>query len=127
MGSVETERKKILDGSYSSRVIRGKQRKHIEGTREFEQNRLKMQQISSGSEPSILNVDAQELVDNYKGKGTVKRHRGSLYPSEIIDADMIIGKTWVKSKRMYVETKRAMIVYSSDGVHVVPISDYKKR
>jgi hypothetical protein len=55
---------------YSSRIIRGRQRKHMEGTIEFLQHRKKMQNDSPGSEPSILISDAQMLIDKYMGKGT---------------------------------------------------------
>jgi hypothetical protein len=124
MDEVEA-RKKILDGTYPSNVVTGRQRKHIEGTREFEQNREKMNRLNPGSEPSILKDDPQTLVDRYRGTGTVIIDKSSPYPQEIIDTDDIIGKTWVKSMQKYAETKRIKIVYSSNGVHVIPISDYE--
>ncbi|MCL2773870.1 MAG: hypothetical protein FWD71_11020 [Oscillospiraceae bacterium] len=39
MKDIADERRKIIDGTYPSRVIMGRQNKHIERTREFEQNR----------------------------------------------------------------------------------------
>ena len=125
MLDVETERKRIIDGEYPTRVIQGKQRKHIKGTIEFEQNRSKMQCESPGSEPSILNADAQRLVDKYKGKGVIRLVNGSQYPQETIDTDEIVGMTWVRSMQKYVKTSRIRIVYSSTGVHIIPVSDYQ--
>jgi len=121
----EKEREKILSGIYPDKIVLGRQRKHIEGTREFEQNRAKMQKLSPGSEPAILIADAQSLVDKYKGTGTIKL-KGSEYPRETVDTDNIIGKTWVKSLNKYISTKRIEIIYSSDGTHVVPVNDYGK-
>jgi hypothetical protein len=125
MFDTEIERQKILNGIYPSRVIAGRQNKHIEGTTEFEQKREQMQRLSPGSEPAILHVDAQTLVDKYKGTGTIKT-KGSEYPREIIDTDKIVGKTWVQSLSKYVDTKRIEIFYSSTGVHVVPVNNYRK-
>jgi len=125
MNDVADERRKILDGTYPSRIIVGRQNKHIEGTREFEQKREQMQRLSPGSEPAILTAEAQLLVDKYKGTGRI-RLKGSEYPRERVDADDIIGKTWVQSAQRYVDTKRFEIFYSSTGTHIVPVSDYKK-
>ena len=124
---LEEERRKILDGTYPTRVIQGRQNKHIEGTREFEQKRMAMEKDSPGSEPSILSLDAQALVDRYKGTGHINVPRGSLYPTELVDTDSVVGKTWVKSLKKYVDTKRVKILYSSKGVHLVPVSDYERR
>jgi len=126
MGDIAEERRKILDGTYPSEIIQGHQNKHIEGTREFYQNREKIQKLSPGSEPSILYANAQELVEKYKGTGDVDFPRGSDYPRETIDTGDIIGKTWVQSLQKYAETKRAKIFYSSTGVHVVPVSDHNR-
>ena len=126
MIAIAEERRKILNGTYPSRIIVGRQNKHIEGTREFEQNREKMQKLSPDSEPAIIEVDAQDLVDKYKGTGTLKL-KGSAYPRETIDTDKVIGKTWVQSLKKYVDTKRIEIYYYSTGTHVVPVSDYIKR
>ena len=125
MIDIAEERKKIMDGTYPSRIIAGRQNKHIEGTREFEQKRKQSQKLSPGSEPAILNVDAQALVDKYKGTGLIKM-RGSVYPRETIDTDRVVGKTWVQSLGKYADTKRIEIFYSSTGTHVVPVSDFKK-
>jgi hypothetical protein len=119
---IAAERKKILDGTYSTRVTNA-QRKHVEGTHEFEQKRNAMPR---GSEPSKLKpgVNAQMLVDRHKGTGVIQKHQGSpIYPREIIVTDSIIGETWVKSLNKYVDTRAFVIMYSGNGVHVVPVNE----
>jgi hypothetical protein len=123
---VENERKKIINGVYSLRIIQGRQNKHIIGTREFEQNSEKMNRLSPGSKPSIITADAKMLVEKYKGSGKI-RIDGLEYPQETITTDEIIGKSWVISKQKYADTKSFRIIYSSVGVHVIPVSDYKRR
>jgi len=113
-----------LSDEYSKRIVLGRQRKHIAGTKEFEQHRKAMQKRSPGSEPAILTVDAEELVDKYAGRGVKMQPRSSPYPRETIDTGEIVGKTWVKTLQKYVDTKRIKIVYSSIGVHIIPVSDY---
>ena len=118
---IAAERQKILDGTYPSRVTNA-QRKHIEGTREFEQKRAAM---PSGSEPSKLNpgINAQELVDRYKGTGIIYfKPLNNKYPREDVIADAIIGETWVKSLGRYVETRVFAIMYSGKGVHIIPMN-----
>jgi len=124
--SIADEKRKILDGTYPTKVVAGRQRKHILGTREFAQNLQKMQNQEPKSRPAILIADAKKLVAKYKGTGTIKIPPGSQFPREIVDTDDIIGLTWVESMQKYVDTKRIAIIYSSDGVHVVPFSDYRK-
>jgi hypothetical protein len=81
-----------------------------------------MQRESPGSRPSILEVDAQALIDKYKGTGNIiPPNAGSNYPREIVRADNSIGKSWVKSLQKYVETDTFTIVYSSSGAHIFPI------
>ncbi|MCL2633999.1 MAG: polymorphic toxin type 50 domain-containing protein [Oscillospiraceae bacterium] len=119
----KAERQKILDGTYPNRIIQGRQRKHIEGTKEFEQNCEKMRKL--GSNPSKLYANADMLVKKYKGTGALFPGRGgSLFPEEIIETNSVIGETWVRSLKKHVPTKRIKIVYSSEGVHIIPISDY---
>ena len=123
MINISDEKRKILDGTYPSKVITGRQNKHIEGTREFEQNREKMQKFSPGSEPAILNTNAQILVDTYKGTGIIDMVKGSEYPRETIVTNKVVGKTWVQSLNKYVETSAFIISYSKTGVHVIPVNE----
>jgi hypothetical protein len=122
--NTEAERMKILNGEYPSRIQKGKQRKHISGTMEFNQQRSKMNRFISGSEPAILNpdADAQDLVNQYKGTGIVEARPGSDFLHEIVKANRSIGKTWVKRMQKYVDTDTFVIVYSKEGVHIYPRS-----
>jgi len=118
-------RQKIMDGAYPFKIVEGRQRKHIEGTREFEQKRAAMQKLSNRSEPAKLKpgVDPQRLVDQYKGTGEIYMVTGSPYPREDIKADTVIGETWVKSLQKYVDTSMFTISYSSIGVHIILINE----
>ena len=122
---IDKERKKILDGTYPFKVIDGRQRKHIEGTKEFEDKRLSMQRYNINAEPSIVlpSIDIQKLVDRYKGSGRVYFVKGSLFPREQIMADIVVGKTWVTTLKKYVPTRMFVISYSKTGVHIFPIND----
>jgi hypothetical protein len=119
-------RSNILGGIYSSRVVLGRQRKHIEGTKEYNDNMARLEQLSPGSKPSKLNnnIDAQVLADRYKGTGRVYFHPSSKeYPREDIVTDFIVGETWVKKLQEFVPTTAFTITYSKTGVHIVPVND----
>ena len=122
MIDIADEKHKILDGTYSSRVIAGRQNKHIEGTREFEQKREHMERSSPGSMPAKINqdVDIQKLVDKYKGTGKIYFVDGSPYPREDIFSSAVIGATWIKTKGKYIDTCMFTIAYSKTGVHIFP-------
>ena len=125
MIDINEERKKILDGIYPSRIISGRQNKHIEGTKEFEQNKEKM--IKIGSAPAILHADAQSLVEMYKGTGNIYFAKSSPeYPREDIDTKHIIGKTWDRKKSEYIDATIITIAYSKTGTHVFP-NNYIRR
>ena len=118
-------RQKILDGTYSSRVVQGRQNKHIQGTKEFEQKREQIKKADSRNEPAILEVDAQTLVNRYKGSGSIELRRGQTYPRETITIDEIVGKTWLRETQRYMDVNAFQIQYSSTGVHVFPV--YSKK
>ena len=121
------ERQKILSGEYPSRIVQGRQNKHIPGTKEFEQKRESMNQKNAGSEPALLEADAQMLVDKHKGTGEVRKDPGSSYPRENVTVDFIVGKTWVKSLQKYVDSDTFTILYSNKGTHIFPINTHKTK
>ena len=125
--NIAEARKQIINGTYPSKVCLGKQRKHIQGTKEFEQARIHMQREFPGSEPAILTTNAKELIDKYKGTGNVYLPKGSDYPKEIITCEQNVGKTWYKSANKYIDTNTFMVVYSSKGTHIIPINNYRRR
>ena len=125
MTDIAEERKKILDGTYPSKIIQGRQNKHIEGTAEFQQNKEKMNKL--GSSPAILYSDAQRLVDKYKGTGTIYFTKSSTeYPREDINTKYVIGKTWDRNKGEYIDATIITISYSKVGTHVFP-NNYSRR
>ena len=71
--------------------------------------------------PSILTVDAQEMVNAYAGKGELKWFKGHDYPREYFMHTEIVGQYWDKDIKDYVDTSRAVIVYSTKGTHVFPV------
>ena len=119
------ERQKILSGECPSRIVQGRQNKHMPGTKEFEQKRESMKRIDPESEPAILEADAKMLVDKYKGTGEVYPYFGSNYPRENVTVDFVIGKSWVKSLQKYVDTSTFTILYSNKGTHIFPKNTYK--
>ena len=121
------ERQKILNGEYPSRIVQGRQNKHIPDTKEFEQKRESMQREDPYNEPAIVEVDAQMLVDKYKGTGVIRKDSGSLFPRETVTVDFVVGKTWVKSLRKYVDTDTFTILYSNKGTHIFPRNMYSSR
>jgi len=124
---IERERQKILDGTYPSRVVKGRQNKHIQGTREFEQKREQIKRADSRNEPAMLEFDAQELVDRYKGTGDIAVKPGQQYPRETITANEIVGKTWLRETQRYVDVSTFQIQYSGTGVHIFPVYPKNKR
>jgi hypothetical protein len=118
-------RQNILNGIYPSRVIQGRQNKHIESTTEYKQKQVQIEKASSGSRPSKVNpdVDIQALVDKHKGTGHIDFANKAEYPFETIVADYVIGQTWVISKQIFVDTRVFKIFYSSTGVHIVPVNE----
>ena len=121
----EEERRKILDGTYPSNVRQGSQNKHIQGTKEFEQKLEQMKRTDPTGQPSILEVDAQTLVDKYKGTGEILLPTGRPYPQENITANEIIGKTWLRDRQRYMDTDAFRIHYSKTDVHVHPVYPQK--
>jgi len=125
---IAEEKRKILDGTYPTKVVAGRQRKHILGTREFAQNLQKMQNQEPKSRPAILIADAKTLVDKFKGTGYIYMHPSSAeYPREEINAGYVIGKSWYKKGNKYIDTSEFEIIYSKDGVHVIPINSWKNK
>ena len=118
-------RRNILDGTYPSRIIQGRQNKHIEGTKEYNQKQEQIEKVSPGSKPSKLreNINAQSLVDKYKGTGHIDFANNAEYPFETIVEDNIIGQTWIISKQKFVDTRVFKIFYSSTGTHIVPVNE----
>ena len=104
---------------------RGAQRKHIKGTKEYNEKLESMRR--RGSEyPSqsylTVNLDeAEKLVEEFAGKGVAKARRdGTWSGSETCDAGRVIGYT-VDKDGTETETSKFSIKYKDAGTHIVPV------
>ncbi len=94
----------------SAKIHKGRQEKHIEGTRNYNQQRL------NGKNPSILTEDPEQLFREGAGKG-----QSINATKEVVDYGRIIGKYYYEKTGMYYDTTRAIIHYDSKGnTHIVP-------
>ncbi|MCU9614092.1 polymorphic toxin type 50 domain-containing protein [Caldibacillus lycopersici] len=111
----------ILGGKYPLRVNPNKQKRHIEGTSEYQDyvKKLEKRQLK----PSILKVDANQLVKQYHGTGRIIVTSSNQPPKEAIKADYVVGIYFDSTIQQYIPTKSAMIVYSRTGIHVYPKED----
>lgn len=100
----------------------GAQRKHIKGTREYEQH-IDVSNRKGFPEPSRITVsieEAEELVRKYAGKGTMKTKRsGGWNGTEICAANKVVGFV-VRKDGTEVPTRLFKIHYSKTGTHIVP-------
>ncbi|MDR2939727.1 MAG: hypothetical protein LBV08_05330, partial [Clostridiales bacterium] len=88
----------------------GKQDKHIEGSRNYNQ------QVSNGKKPSILKENPDTLLKEGVGKGYSTGQN-----KESVDFGRVIGKYYDSQTEKYYDTTRATIHYDSkDNAHIVP-------
>lgn len=103
-------REKIRSGEISTKILKGKQNKHIIGTNEYIEGR------------SILTADAQKIIDEYAGTGKLLfTNDGRWKEKEIVNCQYEIGIYKGLDGTMSVKTTRGNICYSKKGVHVVPV------
>ena len=115
-------KERIEKGELSKKISIGKQKKHIEGTKEFED--YKKSRIEKGKTvQSVLKInekEAQQLIEEIAGKGEPKITNGKeLIKVEYFDADFIVGKYYKDNK--YYDTKRFAVHYGKNGAHIVPV------
>lgn len=99
-----------------------KQQQHILGTAEW--LRESKREIAKGKNPKSAfyrDVNAQEIVDNFSGKGIIQYSSKSCYPEEYVDMGKNIGVTYDKKVKKYIHTSRIKIVYSQKGAHAFPV------
>ena len=110
-------------GNYNLTVRRQVQNRHIEGTKEhvnyIEQNRKK----NKAYLPSefFTNVNVQDLVYEFHGKGVYAPHPDSKQCRERVNTGRVIGRYWDYKEERFVDTTWIMIVYSQNGTHAYPI------
>lgn len=100
----------------------GAQRKHIKGTREYEQH-VSVANRSGFQKPSRITIsidEAEELVRKHAGTGTMKTTRdGKWNGTEICAANKVVGFI-VRKDGTEVPTRLFKIHYSKTGTHIVP-------
>lgn len=121
-GGIIKQRVPINEVNKSIRVR--KQQQHILGTVDWLNESKKA--VGKGMSPKSAlykNVDPQDIIDKFSGKGKIRYTNKSNYPEEFIDVGKNIGITYDKKLGKYVPTSRVQIVYSKDGAHVFPVID----
>ena len=107
-------------GAVNLNIKWGLQNKHIEGTKNYQQ------EIERGRNPSILTVDPEDLIRRKAGTGSVVlSHCETWYNRETISDNKQIGFVVDEKTGERRNTNSATIHYSNDGVHVVPRKDGK--
>ena len=105
-------RKDIRSGKRPITILPGKQGKHIKGHNNYIQGRSYL---------TISADRAQDLVNKYAGTGLMRRDRKDRWThKEIITADQYIGVVVDPVTGAEIPTKKFVIHYSKDGVHIVP-------
>ena len=96
---------------YNLQIRQGKQNHHIKGRNGY-----------TNKSYLLEGIDAKELVDNFGGKGKLKRTTaGELTDKEFCEVDFIIGVVVDQETGEETETNRFSISYSKKkGTHVVP-------
>ena len=118
--STITER--IEKGEISKKLDIWKQKKHIEGTNEF--NTYKKGRNEKGrTVQNILTINdtqVQKLINDFAGKGEPKKVKNNASVNvEYAEANFIVGKYYSDGK--YYDTKRFAIHYSKSGAHIIPV------
>ena len=119
---------KLPEGNYNLTVRRQVQNRHIEGTTEYnnyiEENNKKRKSFL----PSVLapNVNVQDLINEFHGKGIFAPHPDGKQLRERVDTGRIIGQYWDYEEGKLVDTTWLMIVYSNKGTHVYPIYPFEE-
>ena len=108
-------RKDIRSGKISTSVEKGKQGKHIIGHNNY---------IPGRSYLTISEDEVQQLVNKYAGTGWMQRDgKNRWVHKEIITADEVIGVSVDPAAGYEQETKKFVIHYAKNGVHIVPCEE----
>lgn len=101
----------IKDGKVSKTINENKQNRHIPGSKEY----------IAGRSYIIGNVgEAQKLVDKLSGTGTPVIVNGEWTNKERVENDSVLGVYVNPKTGEEAETRKAMIIYSKTGTHIVP-------
>lgn len=122
-------RKKLKSGEINSTIFPGQQRKHIQGTLEYNQYVEKLAKIGQFG-PSRLTItldEAQALVDKYRGTGILHRGKDGRWLNQewITIHNDTVGIAVNNTTGEEAETVTFKIHYGKAGTHIVP--DYPSR
>ena len=110
MGITTEDRAKTYINNVNKLINQGKQDKHILGSNNYTNGRSYL---------TISKEKAQELINQYAGKGTLEfSDSGKWNKKEIITVNEQIGV--VKNKNEEIKTNSFKIHYSKTGTHIVP-------
>lgn len=117
-------KEKIQSGEYPLKVNKGQQRKHIEGTNEYEtylKERLRKNKTPQ-DKLTISEDNVQEIIQKYHSTGTVVisgKSPENMKFVEYVTVDMEAGKCYHDGQ--YYGSKRIAIHYSKRGEHIFPV------
>lgn len=120
-------RNKLHTGEVNLKVQRNKQLEHTAGTKAWK-NRLKqaLENSKKGNDitpQSFLykDLDAQAIVNQYAGTGTLVYYLNSGGVKEYVNLDRPAGRYYNTGKKKYMETSRVCIAYTNKGTHVFAV------
>lgn len=128
-------KQRLAEGKVNTRIQKAKQLEHMQGTKSL-RNRMK-QAFESQRDPALplekkqtpqsylyKQINVQELVDRYAGKGLITYRQGSGTLREWITVEKPIGRCYNQGTKRYEETSRICIMYHErKGTHVFPVKE----
>ena len=104
---------KLRNGEVNLSIRKQKQNEHIPNT--LERKRRIEEDKAKGRTPSselYEDVDIQDIIKNYAGKGTIMFNPNNDYPKEYVTIEKNIGKVYNIGKETYEDTDIIEIAYS---------------
>lgn len=126
--NVEQARDYIRSDKQNKKIFEGQQRKHIEGTKEYNDYVAKLsKQGKYGPSKLTISLDeAQKLIDMFHGTGTIKLNSRGQIIKEIVTISRIIGLVVNDLTGAELETSTFIIKYSKKGTHMIPTYPQKE-
>ena len=114
---------KIDSREYPLQINKGRQRKHIEGTHEYET--YLAQRLKDGKTPqgklTVPENSVLEILQKYYATGNVTvtgKNAGNTKIVEYVTTDIVVGQCYEADQ--YINSKRLAIHYSKRGAHMFP-------
>lgn len=122
---IQSFKSQLLNNGINLNIKPKKQAEHISGSDRW-RKRLADDLKNKATPTSMFysSVDIENLLKMYCGKGNIVfRDEKQAYPIEFVNANKNIGKVWDSGLNRFVNTKRFVIRYSKDGVHLHPVKE----